>query len=180
MFTRIFALTLALLAFTAPARAAIIQWNLENVHAVGNPAVTVTGFFDFDTAPPIPLFTGQFSTYEFTVSGLGGPPFTLTRSNTGLVGEIFGDSSLRVSSDTVDQQVQLDVGGLSTSIFGGFVGSNAPLISSFSYVVGNNEEFNLQGSILDVVPLPAALPLFGSGVMVLAGFAVRRRGKVSA
>jgi hypothetical protein len=29
-------------------------------------------------------------------------------------------------------------------------------------------------------PLPAALPLFGSGVMMLAGFAVRRRGKVSA
>jgi hypothetical protein len=29
-------------------------------------------------------------------------------------------------------------------------------------------------------PLPNALPLFGSGVMMLAGFAVRRRGKVSA
>ena len=28
-------------------------------------------------------------------------------------------------------------------------------------------------------PLPAALPLFGSGVLVLAGVAWRRRGKVS-
>jgi hypothetical protein len=40
----------------------------------------------------------------------------------------------------------------------------------------------ISGYVVDastVVPLPAALPLFGSGLIALAGFAVRRRGKVS-
>jgi hypothetical protein len=33
---------------------------------------------------------------------------------------------------------------------------------------------------VSAVPLPAALPLFGSGILALAGFAWRSRGKVSA
>jgi hypothetical protein len=37
----------------------------------------------------------------------------------------------------------------------------------------------ISASQLSPVPLPAALPLFGSGVMVLAGVAWRRKGKVS-
>ena len=38
---------------------------------------------------------------------------------------------------------------------------------------------NFLEGVLDVAPLPAALPLFGSGVLALAGLAaVRRKGKV--
>jgi hypothetical protein len=39
---------------------------------------------------------------------------------------------------------------------------------------------SISGDVIDAssVPLPAALPLFGSGVIALAGFAWRR-GKVS-
>ncbi|SRR6266404_3289034 len=39
--------------------------------------------------------------------------------------------------------------------------------------------FRLEGDAVSAVPLPAALPLFGSGVLALAGVAWRRRGKVS-
>jgi hypothetical protein len=37
----------------------------------------------------------------------------------------------------------------------------------------------IDNASVSAAPLPAALPLFGSGVMMLAGVAWRRRGKVS-
>jgi hypothetical protein len=52
---------------------------------------------------------------------------------------------------------------------GGFGGPAGIIPLSGTLVYGGTE--------LYAVPLPAALPLFGSGVMVLAGVAWRRRGE---
>ena len=47
------------------------------------------------------------------------------------------------------------------------------------YYSGTPDAIGVSGTV-SPVPLPPALPLFGSGIAALAGFAVRRRGKVSA
>jgi hypothetical protein len=60
-------------------------------------------------------------------------------------------------------------------------GKGIPLVFFSTATDGDGHGFNLQGALFVApVPLPAALPLFGSGVIALAGVAWRRRGKVSA
>jgi len=51
----------------------------------------------------------------------------------------------------------------------------------FGDLEGPEGRIHISGTVspASAVPLPAALPLFGSGVLALAGVAWRRRGKVS-
>jgi hypothetical protein len=177
----------ALLTVAAPARAAIIEWNLDDVAEIGNPSVTFTGFFDYDTvANAGPSGTSP----NFNITELVGATPTLTFSPTnstsffdnlssfglgprfGLEGGSAGDAALLeliiANNGTFDGSVPL------TPLF------RAQLTTAF--LTPQIEQVQLSGlltSNASAVPLPAALPLFGSGVMMLAGFAVRRRGKVS-
>jgi hypothetical protein len=51
--------------------------------------------------------------------------------------------------------------------------------TNFAEFILDGDTPAISGDVVSAVPLPAALPLFGSGVMMLAGVAWRRRGKVS-
>jgi hypothetical protein len=152
----------------------VIQWNLENVTAVGDPSVTVSGSFDYNPS------TEEFSNDSFTVSGLGAP-FTLTPQNASGSALNSGYESFGLANTSIDEQVELNL-GLNNGMFAGYLGKGPfPLISSLSFVVGDGQEFNLQGAISDGVaptPLPAALPLFGTGLAVLSGARWLRRRKV--
>ena len=76
--------------------------------------------------------------------------------------------------DSSAPDVDLIVNGLMPQ-FAQFNPTGIPLVF-FSNATGVGF---LQGKIVSPVPLPAALPLFGSGVLALAGFAWKKRGKVS-
>jgi hypothetical protein len=181
------AAAVALLTVAAPARAAIIQWNLDGVHVTDNPSMTFTGFLDYDTVANAGT-SGSSANYNITEFVGGAPSFTWSLSNSGtafgnavFTGPIFEVGSL--------DSPQMFLGLTGNLPFDGSV-STIPLIGSdgtcdTSYFVEGAcaTGLGLSGSLVEAsvsaAPLPAALPLFGSGVIALAGFAWQRRGKVS-
>jgi hypothetical protein len=196
----------ALLTVTAPAHAAIIQWNLDNVAEIGNPSVTFTGFFDYDTVAN----AGGGASPDFSITMLtgGSPDFTWSPSNSfgvfGGSGEgnaIFNTGTnspaplpfLFTGLNLVAEVPDVLVHGTPPYAFGD--GSFSPLTlqnntggclahgSCFYEGPAGQFAVGLQGSLttaeVSPVPLPAALPLFSSGVIALAGLAWRSRGKGS-
>jgi hypothetical protein len=180
----------AFLTVTAPAHAALIQWNLDNVTEQGNPSVTLTGFFDCDTVANVAagLPTGFSPNFSITELG-GGPSLTWSSLNSN---SPFDFSSLGPRFTFVGDGLTDGLGELIIDPNNSFDGSvpTLPLVAG-SFLLAqdcsggqctNRDFLPLAGSLtatdISAVPLPAALPLFGSGVMMLAGFAARRGGKV--
>jgi hypothetical protein len=156
----------ALLSHSAPAQASLIEYTLDNVTSVGNPAGTVTGFFDFDTS--LNSVTSFSITSQFGV----GSPFNvmLNPSNSTATfayhagfPEIFMAGSL-----------YLDISGTPQPTIGPEPLQSGAISASYPFGV-----LQLQGSVtgtpLSTVPLPAALPLFSSAVVGLMGFARHRK-----
>jgi hypothetical protein len=195
---------IALLTVTTPARAAIIQWNLLNVSSTDFPSITFTGFFDYDTvanaAPgPIPTLpswkvaVGASPDFSITMFNGGSPEFTWSPSNSfGLFSDTPGATPI-FQTGTGSPLDPLTLINLVPGIIS-FNGAVSPIAllgpwcspgcdGSGFYLDGGLFSAGLQGSIttaeVSAVPLPPALPLFGWGVLALAGLAWRSRGKVS-
>ena len=109
MITRIFATAavFALLTVPAPARAAIVEWNLDNVGEVANahPSITFQGFFDYDTVNSIIGFHA-FPDFSITAFNTGIPFFTWSPLNSS--GFFFGfgvgeQPTFQVNSNPPDQ-----------------------------------------------------------------------------
>ncbi len=156
MLTRIFALTLALLTITAaPAHANFIR-NLDaDVNLNFGPSEQLTGEMPINVIPPTafgPFPHPFFLTADFS---LNGTPLT----QLGLPLEAGFPGTL----------------GWFTPTTGRGAGS---LLLDLTVNTANLGTITVLSETFDT-PLPAALPLFGSGVLALAGFAWRSRGKVS-
>jgi hypothetical protein len=164
----------ALLNLTAPAQAATIQWDLTNVVVASDPAITLTGYFDYDTVTnsipntqspnysitvyqnsvpqgnclPIGGCAVEFETTSTVLGGSGGPPI----GNFLLVGTAPFDGTVPV----------------------------VPLASSSLFWFIAPYGMPVTGSLTEVssVPLPAALPLFCCAVLglVVAASRVKARG----
>jgi hypothetical protein len=179
MLTRIFALTLGLLAVATPARASTVEIVTLNF----GDGYTANGTISFlgPVGPP-PQFFVPFSNFSLYLNGIPVPP-------------MFVDVGL--GNPIKEDPVFFNICGVLPCPFPG------PVADSISWPIDhiptNFAEFTLaktfngddvlnrgngtpaiSGDVVFATPLPAALPLFGSGVIALAGFAVRRRGKVSA
>jgi hypothetical protein len=172
----------ALLALTAPAHAATIQWNLGNVT---DGAGTVIGFFDYNTntntvtnwdiidieSSPPPLdafFTPQLSVGPCLFPFCGGGSIDFTTDLLVQVGgePYFGDRQLSLDPlDPLDGSVTQVPLGSGSSLSGGPAEFYVPILSG-AYLVDAEE--------VSAVPLPPALPMFGSAVIALAGFAAIR------
>jgi len=173
----------ALLAFTATTHAATIQWDLSGV--IGEPGVTVTGFFDYNTT------TNSFPNYSFSVTGLCCAsaaffnPFTLTSSNSYILGASNDGANFYINGATSTNFEVITLGTESGSFDGT---SGSVLVLSQSSVVARNAigegQALLQGQLVEApvspAPLPPALPLFATGILVLAGVAAVRKSRRSA
>jgi hypothetical protein len=193
----ILAAVLALLAITAPAHAATIQWDLRGVTGFEeNPAQTVTGFFDYNTT------TQTFPYYYFSVSdnpliqgGVG--TFALTPSNSYI--QSGGPNSIQIYNDCYSDDnaeiLSLSPSGATAS----YDGTSGPLLlvspseSEVAHLINIGDLLNigggryvslqeggdtvLQGELVEtaVTPLPPALPMFGAALLALVGFAAWQR-----
>ena len=178
MFTRIFAAALfALLSITTPASAATITWGVNASALSGLPGIppsptwTVTGSFVFNSA--LQTIT------DFNISATGFPnttPFTLNPLNAQVsMGDNIAPSDTFIDFNQHNgNNVDLVVPGLIPQ----FATPNPigiPLIlGEFSVGFDNGSGFFLQGGLVSPVPLPDALPLFGSALIGFMGFAVWR------
>jgi hypothetical protein len=189
------AITLTLLALISPAHAATIQWDLSGVTGEILPAVTVTGFFDYDT------IAKSVTNYSFTVNGpalgQGGlGSFTFTPSNSYIQGNGGNTSSIGggIYNDgtTVANLENLLLGTVPGS-FDGTSGSPLPVndggvgrVTEIAVLVGNEllapgsfVSTPLEGEFIEAsvsaVPLPPTLPMFGAALFALAGFAAWSR-----
>lgn len=186
MFTRIFALTFALLTITAQAHAATIEvldlhFNLQ----------VPSNFF----APPnseLQFLSGDLDAVRindpYVESHVGGPYFVsgnnfalgsyltsyplfdfgLGRGTAGYL-EVVGNAG----SPPINIQIlfYFNVANISNPTFESFT------LNGISPVGG---DITITNEVINPTPLPAALPLFGSGIIALAGLAAcRRRGEVS-
>jgi hypothetical protein len=149
----------ALLTVTAPTRAATITWELTDVVAATNPAITFTGYFDYDTVANAPNLgttgapnwnineyqNGQLL-FNFHPSGSNGATFVGSenafdlRSSTQF-GNLYLASAAGIDSPFAGQLsvIPLDP---DASIFWYFAPFGTPVT----------------GSLTEAVPLPAALP----------------------
>jgi hypothetical protein len=115
--------------------------------------------------------------------------FTLTVSPTQITALYGGgfDQSWTSSSfngfSITDLTNNLPVFTVSSSSLLGFSDANLSQSGNQLFVNWEGLSFTSGDEVVlssdSAAPLPAALPLFGSGVMMLAGFAWQRRGKVS-
>jgi hypothetical protein len=177
MLTRIFAAALfALLMTTAPAHASPIY--LEDLSLNFGGGYTINGGMYFQLGMnPAPTFTFSFN----------GTPLDLSSSFGSDPGHFFFDTSpppLPLPPGFLPFEFDLaridGIGPLfpPPTSFSDFALNDVPAVSGS--VSGDTINFGAGAvSCAAPTPLPAALPLFGSGVIALAGFAVRRRGKVS-
>jgi len=162
----------ALLAVTAPVHATTIQWDLVNVTDTEGDGLSFTGFFDFNG-------NGFSSNYSLTVSGWQPTPVTATPSNSAL--------NLASSQSSSGFALVPNGGGIVCCGDTG-VSVNGPLdgsVPALSIISGESYFYTapgvwvpLEGSIqeasVSATPLPPALPLFGSALLALAGFAAYR------
>jgi hypothetical protein len=185
----------AMLTAAAPARAATITWYLNAAPEFpdnGLQGETVTGFFDWDTVTNTPTDWSITGKGPFIFSYSCGVPCPFTAINTvpnpsgsGLAlpvplgfdqqGHVLGGQGVYLYFEN-HQVTALDD---PTNIF--FLSSFSTLPASSNPVFNKAEIFGTVSAppaVPSPVPLPASLPLFGSGVLALAGLAWRR-GKVS-
>jgi hypothetical protein len=173
---------LASLAVTTTARAATVQWNLDNVvnGYFGGGYETITGFFDYNTVSNsitywnLQAVGGTVSTFTGVSGSIGGPAFVenlgppLDPSFSGSFGDYSNPTPLALTFGTGN------LGGTSNILFVGGL-YYAPFPASFIAVGGSLD----YGGEVSPVQLPATLPLFGTALLALAGLAWRSRGKVS-
>ena len=177
----IIAVAFGLLSATAPANATLIQWKLVDVAEISNPDVTFTGFFDYNTA------RGPLPDYSITMSVGGLPSFTWSLANSRANAGRNGDPLFVRAIANPQEELELDGnhpldGSVSTiPLLSGFGGLALSYFEASS-LSPESGDLTLSGSLTDVsaVPLPAALPLFGSAVLALGAFACWRRRKVLA
>src|SRR5437016_10849381 len=98
MLTKIFALTLAFLTVTAPARAATITWDVNATSLSPTPG-SVTGSFVFNS------LLQNITDFNISVTGFGGTPFTLNPSN---AQAFFGNNSVLYNAGLAPAVTVLD------------------------------------------------------------------------
>ena len=152
-----------------------------------NPSVTFTGFFHYDTLAN----AGGGSSSDFSITMLtgGSPDFTWSPSNSfgGFPGSGGGTPVFETGTNAPLPFTGVNLaanfpnafdGSVSTIALEGAFGDGCN--GSFFYAGGacSFGTVGLQGSLttadVSAVPLPAALPLFGSAVLGLAGFGARK------
>jgi len=180
---RIFAAAIALLAVTMPAHAAPIPNPVEAVDITFANGWTLTGELTYvgDTfftptgyAFPHPGPTGLFLNGADLFATNGAPDGSSINGVWANPGNIPGHGS--GPGGTADLYAVLaDLPNNLT--FGDFFLNGTPNVFTDGIPGVSGSVQCVSGC--GVAPLPAALPLFGSGVMVLAGFAWRKKGKVS-
>jgi len=174
------AAVLALLAAADPAHAATIEWDLVNVNNTSG--IGLTGFFDYDTvANSGSAEWSPIANYSITETGVEPTPFTFSSSTGSQLFAGLGGSEISLFQNGPSEPTFLpgDFGlaaaGLLSSlgtdtIMGGIV--LPPSNSSEPDIFGS-----IEGRDVSAAPLPPALPMFGSALLALAGFAAwsRRR-----
>ena len=176
------AVLFALLTPIAAAHAATVQRTLDNVvnGFYGGGFETITGFLDYDTVSKsvtawnLQAVGGSVDSVTGVSGPIGGPA---AGGNTG------GGFSVSFGNLSSPDPLALILDNATGSLAGT---SNLSVIGAlFSNSTGPADSFiPLNGSLdyagtVSPVPLPAALPLFGSGVIVLAGIAWTSRAKAS-
>jgi hypothetical protein len=154
----------ALLTVAAPAKAAgIIEESVNLNFGDGYQAIGDFG-----------VLTNGFACCEFPTVEFDGSPVALSSTFTSEPGHLFygnaGDPFLYDLAFSSPQPF------LAPTTFADFSLNGTVAVAGDVSCISDN------GSAcpFPAVPLPAALPLFGSGLIALAGFAVRRKGKVAA
>jgi hypothetical protein len=187
MTSKIFAAALfALLTVTAPAKAALITWDVNAVSISGIPGTppantwTVTGSFVFNSA--LQTIT------DFNISATGFPdttPFTLNPSDAqASIGTNFPlsppETGIGFTQNGAPPQnyVGLSVNGLILPQLAEPNPTGIPLIiySSVGFNTGSDTDssFFLGGSLVSATPLPDALPMFGAALLAFMGFGAWR------
>ncbi len=171
----------ALLAVAAPAHAATLTWDVDASSFAPPPhGGTVNGFFVYDST------LQQITNFNITVAGPSFTPFSLNPTNAQVtIGNnlIFQTTNINFTDSALGEHVffQTDLTDFAAPNQGivcfqpGF--QPCPRGVSLDQFSSASGPGFLQGALEVATPLPASLPLFGSGVMMLAGFAWRDRGR---
>ncbi len=154
-----------------------------SIDSVGNqrnfidqPTVDFSAFFDIDgTALANVLLFSDGDTLEIDFA----TPVTAFGADFGDIN--FGaanNDSLRTAILVLGQQIAMPINSVSLTFFG-LISDTA--FSSLSFImVGVNDGFSIDNVAFSAVPLPAALPLYGSGLAVMGFLAWRRKRKRAA
>jgi len=175
-FNRVLALIMSVmaLAVAAPANAATIQWNLNDVTVPNSSGIALTGYFVYDsTAASI---SEKFPIYSISLASPSNSffgNFTLTQSNSFV--QYGGSGALSIMNDGATSSLYQSI---SLGSYGAFDGTSGALLLLSPYLSGIATNYSginraavLQGKLtasVSPVPLPATFPLFGSGILALA------------
>ena len=162
-----------LLLFTVSANASVVSWTLSNV--ILSDGQTVTGGFDYDAD------TDAFSNISITNSGNDSYPSTdYAYYHNGGIYNISVSSTLSpTTGDTLLSLGWLSAGPLTNA--GGTLALNPGLPfgectnSDCSGVALNLNGARVASGSISSVPIPAAVWLFGSGLLGLVGIARRKK-----
>jgi hypothetical protein len=164
----------ALLAVSAPAHAATIQWNLANVVEVGNPSVTFTGFFVFDTVANAPNTGHESNATNWNITMLtNGSPTETWQPGLNQSTEFFSSEFLGSDPPNSPQNYFISNSLNNRGDVAAAFALNGS--SSFRHAVTTN------GARDRRYRLPPALPMFGAALLALGAFGWRksRRAKVA-
>lgn len=164
---RIILISIALLSSSA--HAATVNWMLDNV--LFDDGSTATGTFDYDafsnTYSNVNIETDYYDTGGFVFGGIYRDTAThFTFSGTS------GHLNLEGDSKNVDISFLFLVFGAPLTDAGGMVFLSGDETQTHGF--GNYRSIST-GSVVGAVPIPAAVWLFGSGLIGLVGFAKRKK-----
>jgi len=176
----------ALLAVIVPARATTIQWDFSDIAPYQSVApITVTGFFNFNTGPC--CLPSEYPNYDLTLTDNGNTIYQFIPSNSffetidtgGFVLENNG-----ASITNLDSILLTNVAGFDGTIGPTLNLSHTNLDALFTSSKFGFVNLQLQGQLVEApvstVPLPAALPLFGTALAGLGGVGwTKKRRRVS-
>lgn len=154
--------------------------GLNQRNFIDQPTVDFSAFFDIDgTALANVLLFSDGDTLEIDFAA----PVTAFGADFGDIN--FGaenNDSLRTAILVLGQQIAMPIAMPINSVsltFFGLISDTA--FSSLSFImVGENDGFSIDNVAFSAVPLPAALPLYGSGLAVMGFLAWRRKRKRAA
>jgi hypothetical protein len=184
-FCAVFAAMFALLAVTTPARAATINFDVTASGFLSDPG------FVAGLAPVDPLLLNATVTFNPTVANSWTTQgITLNAVNVGYNGQVgfaydptfYGSNDgvlfITNTDNTIDPVVSPDSFIVSIAL-----AQDNPTAASLAaaeyYPLGNQPQFyatsgSVDASNVSATPLPAALPLFSSGLLILAAFAAAK------